>query len=139
MDYRIVEGSDKMKISDIVRLLKMTYWADKRPIEQIEKSIHNSSCYGVYLENTDKLVGFARVISDYATAYYLCDVIIDTEYQHKGLGTALVSYIESLPEYSGLRGILITRDAHALYRKFGYEVLNERVMVKSLNCCRHYA
>ena len=139
MDYRIVEGSDKMKISDIVRLLKMTYWADKRPIEQIEKSLHNSSCYGVYLENTDKLVGFARVISDYATAYYLCDVIIDTEYQHKGLGTALVSYIESLPEYSGLRGILITRDAHALYRKFGYEVLNERVMVKSLNCCRHYA
>jgi ribosomal protein S18 acetylase RimI-like enzyme len=53
-----------------------------------------------------------RVISDYATTYYLCDVIIDTDYQHKGLGTALVSYIESLPEYTGLRGILITRDAH---------------------------
>ena len=139
MDYRIVEGSDKMELKDIVRLLRMTYWADQRPIEQIEKSLHNSSCYGAYIENTDKLVGFARVISDYATTYYLCDVIIDTEYQHKGLGTALVSHITSLPEYAGLRGLLITRDAHALYRTFGFEVLNENVMVKGVNCCGHSA
>ena len=134
MKYRIIEGSEKMNIDEVVRLLKMTYWADKRPVEQIRKSMDNSSCYGVYLEDEKKLVGFARVISDYATTYYLCDVIIDTSYQHKGLGTALVSYIESLSEYSSLRGILITRDAHNLYQKFGYEVLNGRVMVKGLNC-----
>ena len=123
-----------MNIDEVIRLLRMTYWADKRPAEQIEKSMQNSSCYGVRLDDGKKLVGFARVISDYATTYYLCDVIIDTAFQHMGLGTALVSHIESQPEYAGLRGILITRDAHNLYRKFGYEVLNERVMVKSLNC-----
>ena len=134
MNYRIVDDLDKMKLEDIVRLLRMTYWADKRPVEIIEKSVRNSSCYGLYLEGTDKLVGFARVISDHATAYYLCDVIIDTEYQHKGLGTALVSYIDSLPNFSGLRGFLITRDAHSLYRKFGYEVVNERVMLKEPDC-----
>ena len=132
--YSIVDGSDKMNVDEVIRLLRMTYWADQRPVEQIEKSMQNSSCYGVRLEYDQKLVGFARVISDYATTYYLCDVIIDTACQHMGLGTALVSYIESLPEYAGLRGILITRDAHDLYRKFGYEVLNSRVMVKSLNC-----
>ena len=130
MNYRIVDDPDKMKLEDIVRLLRMTYWADKRPIEKIEKSVRNSSCYGLYLEDSDTLAGFARVISDYATAYYLCDVIIDTEYQHQGLGTALVSYINSLPEFSGLRGFLITRNAHGLYRKFGYEVVNDRVMLK---------
>ena len=130
MNYRIVDGSDKMKLEDIIRLLRMTYWADKRPIEIIEKSVRNSSCYGIYLEDVDRLAGFARVISDYATVYYLCDVIVDTEYQHKGLGTALISYIDSLPEFSGLRGFLITRNAHGLYRKFGYEVVNDRVMVK---------
>jgi len=134
MNYRIIDSMDNISTDEIVRLLKMTYWADKRSVEQVEKSIKNSSCYGVYLEGEKKLVGFARVISDYATTYYLCDVIIDTAYQGKGLGTALVSYIESLPEYQGLRGILITRDAHSLYRKFGYEVLNDRVMVKGLNC-----
>ncbi|MBE6932275.1 MAG: GNAT family N-acetyltransferase [Ruminococcaceae bacterium] len=134
MNYRIIDGMEEMKLEDIVRLLKMTYWADKRTTEQIEKSIHNSSCYGVYIEAEKKLVGFARVISDYATTYYLCDVIIDEAYRHNGLGTDLISYIEQLPQYAGLRGVLITRDAHALYKKFGYEVLNDRVMVKSLNC-----
>ena len=134
VDYRIIDGSDHLNIDEVVKLLKMTYWADKRSIEQIKKSMNNSSCYGVFLNNEKKLVGFARVISDYATTYYLCDVIIDQAYQHMGLGTVLVSYIESLPEYDGLRGILITRDAHDLYRKFGYEVLNDRVMVKSLDC-----
>ena len=134
MNYSIVDGSNKMNTDEVIRLLRMTYWADKRSAEQIEKSMRNSSCYGVRLDDDKKLVGFARVISDYATTYYLCDVIIDTSCQHMGFGTALVSYIESLPEYAGLRGILITRDAHDLYRKFGYEVLNERVMVKALNC-----
>ena len=134
MKYKILDGREKMDIQDIIRLLKTTYWAAQRSDEQIEKSVLNSSCYGVYLEDDEKLVGFGRVISDYATTYYLCDVVIDTKYQHNGLGTALVTYIESLPEYAGLRGILITRDAHSLYRKFGYEVLDGRVMVKNLNC-----
>ena len=136
MNYKIIDGVEKMNTEDIVRLLKLTYWADKRPKEQIEKSVRNSSCYGIKPEDTDQLIGFARVISDYATSYYLCDVVIDPEYRHRGLGTKLVSYIVSLPEYSGLRGILITRDAHALYRKFGFEVLNDRVMVKSAGCCQ---
>ena len=134
MNYRIITGADNLNIEDVERLLKKTYWANNRSTEQIKKSMDNSSCYGIFLEDEKKLAGFARVISDYATTYYLCDVIIDAEYQHRGLGTALVSYIEQLPELSGLRGILITRDAHDLYRKFGYEVLNDRVMVKSLNC-----
>ena len=134
MNFRIIDGIEEMNLEDIVRLLRMTYWADKRTIEQIDKSARNSSCYGVYIESERKLVGFARVISDYATTYYLCDVIIENDYQHKGLGTALISYIEELPQYAGLRGILITRDAHALYKNFGYTVLNDRVMVKSLNC-----
>ena len=132
--YRILDGREKMDIQDIIRLLKSTYWADRRSEEQIGRSVLNSSCYGVYLEEEEKLVGFARVISDYATTYYLCDVVIDQDYRSRGLGTALVSYIESLPLYRGLRGVLITRDAHSLYRKLGYEVLDGRVMVKNLNC-----
>lgn len=134
MEYRIVEGAENLNADEVVSLLRTTYWAAQRPREQIEKSMRRSSCYGVYLEDGKKLVGFARVISDYATTYYLCDVIIDAAYRRRGLGTALVSHIDSRPEYRGLRGILITRDAHELYRKFGYEVLNERVMVKALNC-----
>lgn len=74
MNYRIIEGSEKMDLAEIMRLLKMTYWADKRSAEQVSRSIANSSCYGVYLDDEKKLIGFARVISDYATTYYLCDI-----------------------------------------------------------------
>lgn len=134
MKYIIVEGSDSMALDQVMALLKQTYWADKRSEDQVRKSMQHSACYGVYLESEQKLVGFARVISDFATTYYLCDVIIDEGYRNNGLGEALVSHIESSPEYQGLRGILITRDAHALYEKFGYQVLNDRTMVKGLNC-----
>jgi N-acetylglutamate synthase-like GNAT family acetyltransferase len=131
MNFRIVDDSAEINTDDIVRLLKMTYWADKRSKEIIEKSVRNSSCYGIYNDETKKLVGFARVISDYATTFYLCDVIIDPAFQHRGLGTALVSHIVSKPEFSGLRGFLITKNAHDLYRKFGFEVVDGRVMVKA--------
>ena len=85
MKYRILDGSEKMDIDEVIRLLKMTYWADQRSAEQIRKSMNNSSCYGVYLDDEKKLVGFARVISDYATTYYLSDVIIDASYRHSNV------------------------------------------------------
>ena len=134
MDFRIVEGADAMRVEDVARLLGMTYWADKRPLSQIEKSMRHSSCYGIYVDGEEKLAGFARVISDFATTYYLCDVIVDEAYRGRGLGRALVAHIESRPEFAGLRGILITRDAHGLYEKFGYAVLNGRAMVKQMKC-----
>ena len=134
MDFRIVHDLNEMPLNEVERLLRMTYWANRRPPKQIEQSMRNAACYGVRVDGEPRLVGFARVISDCATTYYLCDVVIDADYRGKGLGTALVSHIVSLPEYAMLRGVLITRDAHALYRKFGFEVLNDRVMVKAQNC-----
>jgi len=130
MEYRIIDGAENMKLEDIQRLLKMTYWANQRSPETVEKSVRNASCYGIFLEDVNKLVGFARVISDYATTFYLADVIIDPEYQRMGLGTALVSYVLSRPVYQGFRGILLTSNAHGLYRKFGFELNTERAMTR---------
>ena len=75
MDYTIIDGGDRMDPEDVARLLKTTYWADKRSREQIEASMRHSSCYGILLSGENRLAGFARVISDHATAYYLCDVV----------------------------------------------------------------
>ena len=71
------------------------------------------------------------MISDLATTWYLCDVIIDPEYQHRGLGKELVAYITSRPEYACLRGILLTRDAHGLYGKYGFANADGRAMTKN--------
>ncbi len=130
MDFSIVEGPENIRLDDVVRLLRMTYWARQRPVERIEASLRHSDCYGVWAENEHKLVGFARVITDYATTYYLCDVVIDEAYRHQGLGINLLSHIESRPEYTGLRGILLTRDAHGLYAKYGYQPADGRAMTK---------
>ena len=131
IEFRIINDPDKIKSEEVLRLLKMTYWANNRTIEQIEESMASSFCYGLFLAEEERLVGFARVISDLATTYYLCDVIIDPEYQHQGLGMALVSHIVNLPQYRKLRGLLLTKDAHGLYEKFGFETVKDRAMVKA--------
>ena len=128
MNWRIIEGADRISTDEVVRLLKTTYWANQRSREQIEKSMRHSDCYGIYDDDEQKLIGFARVISDYATTWYLCDVIIDEAYRHQGLGKQLVSHIAS--EFTGLRGLLLTRDAHGLYEKYGFETVNGRAMSK---------
>ena len=131
MDYRIIEGAERISVSEVERLLKMTYWANRRPAETLEKSLHNSSCFGIWSDDELKLIGFARVISDYATTWYLCDVVIDPAYQHQGLGKELVSYIASSPAFAGLRGLLLTRDAHGLYSRYGFESADGRAMVRA--------
>ena len=128
MNYRIVDSTDEMAVEDIVRLLKATYWAGSRSPETIEKSVRNSACYGVLVDGAEHLAGFARVISDHATTWYLCDVVIDPAYQRRGLGKALVSHIVSLPEYAGLRGMLLTKDAHGLYEQFGFRSVEGKFM-----------
>ncbi len=131
MDFRIIEGADRISVSEAERLLKMTYWANHRSAETIEKSMRNSACFGIWSDDEQKLIGFARVISDYATTWYLCDVIIDPAYRHQGLGKELVSYIASSSEFAGLRGLLLTRDAHGLYSRYGFESAEGRAMVRA--------
>jgi GNAT superfamily N-acetyltransferase len=100
------------------------YWARGRPRAVIEKSIAHSENFGVYKNAAQ--VGFARVITDYATFAYLCDVFILPEHQGHGLGKWLLETILAHPELQGLRlWYLRTRDAHGLYRQFGFTELRD--------------
>ena len=130
MDFRIVEGAENIELNDVVRLLRTTYWAGERPVEVIETAVRHAHCYGICLPGDHRLVAFARVVSDGATMYYLADVVVDEAWRGRGLGKALVGHIVSHPDFAHLRGLLITRDAHGLYRPFGFEVVNDRVMVR---------
>ena len=103
------------------------YWAIGRAPEVIERSIAHSENFGVYRtrENeNEEQVGFARVITDYATFAYLCDVFILPSERGHGLGKWLMQTILSHPEMQGLRfWYLRTRDAHGLYKQFGFTEL----------------
>ena len=88
----------------------------------MRRSIEHSLCFGVYEGGAQ--VGFARVVSDRATFAYLCDVFVIESRRGRGLGKLLLETIVAHPELQGLRRwLLATRDAHGLYRRFGFTEL----------------
>ncbi len=119
--YIIKTGKETMHLEDVKTLLEQSYWANTRDLETIKKSMDHSLCYGAFLKETDKQIGFARVITDYATTYYICDVIVDECHRGIGIGKAMLDAIHSNKEVSSLKGILATNDAHELYRKYGFQ------------------
>jgi GNAT superfamily N-acetyltransferase len=103
-------------------LANESYWAAGIPLQIFLKSIENSLCFGVY--HQDQQVGFARVISDYATFAYLGDVFILEGHRHQGCGKWLMECIVGHPQLQGLRRwMLATQDAHGLYAQFGFKPL----------------
>jgi GNAT superfamily N-acetyltransferase len=112
-------------------LANRSYWAKDIPLAVVEKSIEHSLCFGVYHQG--KQVGFARVITDYATTAYVGDVFILEAYRGRGLGKRLVKTIVDHPRLEGLRlWFLGTRDAHDLYRKYGFKKVAETPAMERL-------
>lgn len=118
-------STDKSRLDvDVIHgFLTGSYWAAGIPRDVVEKSIEHSLCFGAYDEG--KQVGFARIISDFATFAYLADVFVVPSHRGQGVAKAIMSAIDEHPELQGLRRWqLVTRDAHSLYRQFGWRELS---------------
>ncbi len=130
-EYYISTDKSKLDLAVIHNFLTTSYWAAGIPIETVKESLEHSLNFGVYEEG--KQVGFARVITDYATFAYIGDVFILEDHRGQGLSKWLMQVIADHAELQGLRRwVLLTRDAHGLYRKTGFmEPVNpERYMEK---------
>jgi Acetyltransferase (GNAT) family. len=113
-------------------LSEESYWARERTREQTETAVKNSLSFGVY--RGEEQIGFARVVTDYATFAYLGDVYILEDFRGRGLSKWLMEVIVGHPDLQDFRRwILATRDAHTLYEKFGFTSLKhpERWMEKA--------
>ena len=120
--FTISTEKEKLDIDVIHSFLNRTYWAEGISKEIIRRSIEGSLCFGVFENN--RQVGFARMITDKATFAYLADVFIIEEYRGRGLSKWLMEVIMSHPELQGLRRmVLVTKDAHGLYKQFGFTPL----------------
>lgn len=119
-EYLISTDKTEMDVAYIHQFLsEQSYWAQGIPYDTVERSIAHSLCFGVY--HHQKQIGFARIITDYATFGYLADVFVDVAYRGKGLSKWLIQIVMEYPALQGLRRIMLgTRDAQGLYAQFGF-------------------
>ncbi|KAA8787105.1 GNAT family N-acetyltransferase [Paenibacillus amylolyticus] len=125
-EFLISDDKSLLDYETICGFLSRSYWASKRPKEKIIRSFQSSECVGVYQDN--RQVGFARLVTDYETVYYLCDVYIDEDYRGRGIGKKLIESITTSDKYKNLSGILRTKDAHGLYEEYQFVKDNDKYM-----------
>ncbi len=131
-NFTISTDKNLLQIEVIHKFLSTeSYWAKDRSLEKTQIAIKNSLCFGVYHE--EKQIGFARVISDFATFAYIGDVFILQEFRGNSLSKWLMEVMISHKDLQDLRRwILATKDAHKLYQQFEFTSLKfpERWMEK---------
>jgi GNAT superfamily N-acetyltransferase len=123
-DLLLSTDRGRLNLDTIHSFLRMCYWARGIPREVVARSIQNSLCFGVYKHAQQ--VGFARVVSDFATYAYIGDVFVLDAFRGQGLGKWMMEAIMRHPQLQGLRRwTLATRDAHPLYAQFGFTPLKK--------------
>ena len=123
-DYQVSTDKEKLDIQAIHQYLTRSTWAKGIDLDTVSASIENSLNFGVY--RNELQIGFARLITDYSTFAYLCDVYVLEEYQGDGLGRWVMECIHNHPLFEQLRRIvLFTTTAPWLYEKFGYQPVNQ--------------
>lgn len=122
-EYEVSDERARLDLAAIHRYLSgESYWAAGISEALVARAIANSLCFGLYRGGLQ--VGFARVVTDRATYAYLCDVFVEGGHRGRGLGKWLVRCVLEHPDLQGLRRInLMTRDAHDLYRPFGFRAM----------------
>jgi len=118
--YTLTDDPDFLDLHAMHAYLQRSYWAEQIPLEVLERAVRGSLCIGAY--DADRAqVGLARFISDYATFCYVCDVYVLEEHRSRGLAKAMMAMAAGHPKLQALRRwMLVTRDAHGLYRQFGF-------------------
>lgn len=119
--YEISSEQPRLDIDAIHAYLTRSYWSPGIPREIVERAARNSLCFGVYERGSGKQVAFTRVVTDHATFCYLCDVYVLEEHQGHGIGKAMMRAAMAHPALAGARRVMLaTRDAHGLYRQYGF-------------------
>ena len=128
-----ISSEKEINIDQLMYLIKQTYWAPNRSKEAFIQAMEHSINFGAF-DKEGNLVGYARVVTDFVTIWYLCDVIVDEKHRSQGIGKMLMSAIISDERFANASALLKTKDAHGLYKQFGFvNVDPDRVMHRYIN------
>jgi GNAT superfamily N-acetyltransferase len=122
-DFVMSTDPSRLDLDTIHGYLTRSWWTPGISKETVERSLHASLCFGVY--HGDRQIGFARVISDFATYAYICDDFILEDYQGRGLGRWLMESILAHPDLQGLRRWTLIAEDPRIYSKFGFKPLED--------------
>jgi GNAT superfamily N-acetyltransferase len=121
--YTICDDPARLDLRAVHAYLTRSYWSAGIPFETVQRAIRSSLCIGAY-DRAGTQVGLVRVISDYATYCYVCDVYVLEDHRGQGLSKVMLSMAMEHPMLQGLRRwSLVTADAHGLYRQFGFSAV----------------
>jgi GNAT superfamily N-acetyltransferase len=121
-DYSLSTDTSRLDLMAVHAYLAASYWSPGLPMAVLERAVSGSLCFGLYFQKEQ--IGFARVITDRATFAYLCDVYVLEKHRGHGLSRWMMECIAEHASLQGLRRfVLVTRDAHGLYEKFGFQPL----------------
>ena len=122
-EYEITSDKLRLDVVTVHAYLTQSYWSPGVPRTVVERAIEGSLCFGVF--HHGKQVGFARAVTDKATFAYLADVFILEPHRGKGLSKRLMEFVFAHPDLQGLRRLMLaTKDAHGLYKQFGFTELS---------------
>ena len=123
--YLVTTNKSLMQVEAIYKWLsEKSYWVKGIPFEVVQGSFDNSFCIGVLKDGVQ--IGYARLVTDYATIAYLGDVYIEEEHRGQGLSKKMMEILLNLDWVTGLRKVILgTLDAHSLYTRYGFEQMSE--------------
>jgi GNAT superfamily N-acetyltransferase len=120
--FTISTDPARLDMEGVYAYVSNSYWAHGIPRDVFDRSVRHALCFGIY--EGARQVGFARVVTDFATVAYVGDVFVLEPWRGRGLSRWLMEVISTHPELQGFRRwILLTRDAHGLFEKFGFTPL----------------
>jgi GNAT superfamily N-acetyltransferase len=125
--YELDDDAGRIDVDAVHAFLTSSYWAEGRSRETVGRLVREAQrVVGLYHDR--RQVGFCRAVSDDASVTYLADVYVLPEHRGRGLGVELVREMIENGPYAARRWLLHTRDAHELYRRFGFGAPSERLM-----------
>ncbi len=129
--YEITTDPARIDAVQIHAMLRTAYWSERIRFDVVERALKNSLVVVAIEAETGKTVAVARLVTDYATFAWLCDVFVMPEYRGKGLSKRMLTMLESDERLKTLRRwCLATRDAHGLYKQFGYRSVDAKAWME---------